>query len=161
MKLCRDAAISVSSQGVTLIARAARGIPREAAHLVELLKSYHANQTTRDLTKDDIRCFLGAHGTDGEHLLRQIEKRYMLALVGQAGTTSLQALSNILGVDRDYVLNTVEPPLRQQGFVAVKPSGRCLTSQGKGVALHIQTGMEERTGDAPASSERPSRGGEL
>lgn len=140
-KLCLTAGLRVSSQAVTLLARAARGIPREAAHLVELLENYDA-RTTRNLTKDYIRRFLEAHGMDVDQMLRQIERRYLLVLTGQDGTTSLQALSNILGLDRPYVENTVEPPLRRLGYVDVKPSGRCLTSQGKKVAGEICPAQE-------------------
>ena len=150
-KLCRAVRLRVSSQAVTLLARSARGIPRAAAHLVDLLESYHA-RTTRALTKSDILHFLEAHGTDRDHLLRQIERRYLVALANQQGATSINFLATVLGVDRAYVENTVEPPLRRHGYVDVRPSGRCLTSSGMRMVGEISETWDGCTG-TPADIE--------
>lgn len=138
-QLCREEGVCVSTHALTLLAKAARGIPREVTHLVELLQSYIPD--AREITKKDLRRFLDDHGWD-EDFLRPLDRRYLLALRGQERPTSLQHLAAVVGVDRDYLVDSVETVLRRLGYVEVHPTGRKLSCSGAEMAEKLYRQLE-------------------
>ena len=131
--VAREQQVPLTSQAVTLLARASRGIPREARHLVLLVKTFFEELST-PLTKGQVGEFLSAHLFDAQ-LLRPAERRYLTALRDAGTAMQLRHVATILGLDARYVVREVEPELFRRGLVEFQSSGRrALTATGRALA---------------------------
>lgn len=116
------------------IARLGRLMPREALSIARdletsvLVQDYpqlhdHLEAVRRSRRIDEL-------GLGDEH------QAYLNILERENRPLGEQAILNMLGtVDRDRVLNEVEPILRRLGFISLGPRGREITSQGREYAL--------------------------
>ncbi|MFC1610095.1 AAA family ATPase [Myxococcota bacterium] len=144
---------NLSSQAITLMARAARGIPREAIQLIKLLHSYHP-ASDREVTKRDLHEFLRANKIDN-YMLRPDERKCLFELHKQQQPMRMHHLARLVGVDRDYLVNTVEVALIRDRYIEVLASGRRLTAKGQLVAEELIKEWGESDGaSADTTSDR-------
>ena len=135
--VCRDERIAASSHARTVLACAARGIPREVANLIDLLKSFYPEQEPgQEITKGEVLAFLQEHGID-EHMLRPEERQVLRTLLGQDRPISARLLARVIGVDLRYLENHVEAPLLISRLVEITPTGRRLTAKGREIAATL------------------------
>ncbi len=139
----RAVGLGLAPPGARVLARAARGTPREVCRLVDRLR---ADRVAFGLGRED----LGA--AEAEAALRRLgyddtglspdEQRYLLLLLEQSGPVALSLLAAAMGVDRRTVELEIEVPLRRRGLVRVSRRGRTLTGAGHQHATALRRGSD-------------------
>jgi Holliday junction resolvasome RuvABC ATP-dependent DNA helicase subunit len=114
------------------IAGRCKGIPRTADYLGETAKKY------RDDWQLDIEQMFADLRID-KHGLAEIDRNYLKFLLIR-GRLPLNQLASLLTVTVETVEETVEPYLKQMGWVITSSSGRDLSSSGKIMAQKIIKG---------------------
>jgi len=121
--------ILLSTQAVTRLAQASRGLPRTARHRLEVLKNA-IGCPDKAVTKTQVDKHLRLHGIDDDNLTED-DRRYLGVLAGRGGApSSLRTIALAMGLDGETLRREVEPYLIQRGWVSIESSGRCLTQQG-------------------------------
>ena len=120
--------LEAEADGVTEIARRARGTPRVAGRLLRRVADFALVETEGRLTRDLADRALARLGVD--HLgLDGADRRYLSAIAEHygGGPVGLETMCAVLSEARDAIEEVVEPFLMQAGLVARTPRGRVLT----------------------------------
>ncbi len=122
--------IDAQADGVTEIARRARGTPRIAGRLLRRVVDFALVEGDGRLTRDVADGALTRLGVD--HLgLDGADRRY-LRLIGEnyaGGPVGIETLSAALSESRDALEEVIEPFLLQQGLIQRTPRGRMLAAK--------------------------------
>ncbi len=120
----------LSSQAITRLAEASRGIPRRAGHLLASLKTC-VGDCEAAITRPQVRTHLEELGIDEDNLTRE-DRLYLAILAQNAGAhVSLDTIALRMGLDAQCVRRDVESYLAQHyGWVLIEPSGRRLSDSG-------------------------------
>jgi Holliday junction DNA helicase RuvB len=115
----------ITEDGVTEIARRARGTPRIAGRLLRRVHDFAIVEGSGDITsaQADKALKVDASGLDS------LDRRYlsMIAENFGGGPVGIETISAALSEPRDAIEEIVEPFLIQKGFVQRTPRGRLLT----------------------------------
>jgi holliday junction DNA helicase RuvB len=120
--------IKAEGDGLTEIARRARGTPRIAGRLLRRVVDFALVETGGHLTRALADSALNRLGVD--HLgLDSADRRYMKLVADSygGGPVGVETLAAALSESRDAIEEVIEPYLLQQGLLARTPRGRMLT----------------------------------
>jgi holliday junction DNA helicase RuvB len=120
--------VQAESDGLTEIARRARGTPRIAGRLLRRVVDFALVETEGHLTRALADSALTRLGVD--HLgLDSADRRYMQLVADSygGGPVGVETLAAALSESRDAIEEVIEPFLLQQGLIARTPRGRMLT----------------------------------
>jgi len=120
--------VQAESDGLTEIARRARGTPRIAGRLLRRVVDFALVETEGQLTRALADSALTRLGVD--HLgLDSADRRYMQLVADSygGGPVGVETLAAALSESRDAIEEVIEPYLLQQGLIARTPRGRMLT----------------------------------
>ncbi|MDH3666657.1 MAG: Holliday junction branch migration DNA helicase RuvB [Paracoccaceae bacterium] len=120
--------LEVEADGITEIARRARGTPRVAGRLLRRVADFALIETDGRLSRDLADQALARLGVD--HLgLDGADRRYLTAIAQHygGGPVGVETMCAVLSEARDAIEEVVEPFLMQAGLVARTPRGRVLT----------------------------------
>jgi holliday junction DNA helicase RuvB len=120
--------VQAESDGLTEIARRARGTPRIAGRLLRRVVDFALVETEGHLTRALADSALTRLGVD--HLgLDSADRRYMQLVADSygGGPVGVETLAAALSESRDAIEEVIEPYLLQQGLIARTPRGRMLT----------------------------------
>jgi holliday junction DNA helicase RuvB len=120
--------IKAEGDGLTEIARRARGTPRIAGRLLRRVVDFALVETGGHLTRALADSALTRLGVD--HLgLDSADRRYMKLVADSygGGPVGVETLAAALSESRDAIEEVIEPYLLQQGLLARTPRGRMLT----------------------------------
>jgi Holliday junction DNA helicase RuvB len=121
--------VGTEAEGVSEIARRARGTPRIAGRLLRRVVDFALVEGDGRLTRALADSALTRLGVD--HLgLDSADRRYLLLLAeGYAGgPVGVETIAAALSESRDAIEEVIEPYLLQQGLIARTPRGRMLTA---------------------------------
>jgi len=116
------------ADGVTEIARRARGTPRVAGRLLRRVADFALVETEGRVTRKLADRSLQRLGVD--HLgLDSADRRYLSAIAEHygGGPVGVETMCAVLSEARDAIEEVIEPFLMQAGLVARTPRGRMLT----------------------------------
>ena len=123
--------IAITPEGVSEIARRARGTPRIADRLLRRVRDFALVEEKRqvDAVVADAalaRMEVDKHGLDG------MDRNYLRALVQRfhGGPAGVESLAALLNEPRDTVEDIIEPYLLQQGLIVRTSRGRMATREG-------------------------------
>ncbi len=130
--------LRVSAQAITCFVEVSRGIPRRAAHWVDLAYKYFPDTDT-ELSKLKICDFLRDFRIEkAENLmLDNFEQDYLKILLSGEKPMLLGHLAHNLGLDQKFIFEEIETPLFRDGLVEITESKRRLTNKGKNAALQL------------------------
>ena len=120
--------LEAEADGITEIARRARGTPRVAGRLLRRVADFALVETQGRLTRDLADRALARLGVD--HLgLDGADRRYLSAIAEHygGGPVGVETMCAVLSEARDAIEEVIEPFLMQAGLVARTPRGRVLT----------------------------------
>jgi len=120
--------LDAEPDGVTEIARRARGTPRVAGRLLRRVADFALVETDGRLTRALADRALARLGVD--HLgLDGADRRYLSAIAEHygGGPVGVETMCAVLSEARDAIEEVIEPFLMQAGLVARTPRGRVLT----------------------------------
>lgn len=141
-RVCEQEDVVLNGHAVTVLARAARGIPREAGKLLKLLASYCPDQH-QEMTKPDVEEFLEANDIDPETMLRRNERRYLALFAVVNHPVNLGFISESIGTDPMELTRNVEPFLIREGLLHISSKGRELTTKGQAVGARFAAAEHE------------------
>jgi Holliday junction DNA helicase RuvB len=149
----KELGLNLERQASLLLAKAGKGIPRQALNLLRRLDNYlnGTNQGLKDLiTVDTVREFLSLLDID-EWGLSPEDRRYLFTLYyhfngGPAGLESLALTSQISPSELETIF---EPPLIRLGLVSRTRRGRVLTELGKRYILEKGLVFPKRQPNVP------------
>lgn len=121
--------ILLTPQSSRVIAKACRGIPRRARHLLKSLYTCMESSTTV-VTVTLARQHLRSLGIDADGLTPE-DRKCLKVLVHRGGPVSLKNLAKLCGLDPAAFQRDVEPWLLQRGWIGLDSSGRFLTPAGQ------------------------------
>jgi Holliday junction resolvasome RuvABC ATP-dependent DNA helicase subunit len=130
--------LHISNQALTPLVEVARGIPRRAAHWIDLAYMYFPG-ADGELTKSDVCDFL-RHSkieTAENLMLDAYEQQYLRILLAGDKPMVLGHLAHNLGLDRKFVFEEIETLLVRDGLVELADSKRRLTEKGRSAALRL------------------------
>ena len=120
--------LEAEADGITEIARRARGTPRVAGRLLRRVADFALVETEGRLTRKLADGALARLGVD--HLgLDSADRRYLTAIAEHCsgGPVGVETMCAVLSEARDAIEEVIEPFLMQAGLVARTPRGRVLT----------------------------------
>jgi Holliday junction DNA helicase RuvB len=120
--------MEAEADGVTEIARRARGTPRVAGRLLRRVSDFALVETEGRLTRALADRALARLGVD--HMgLDGADRRYLSAIAEHygGGPVGVETMCAVLSEARDAIEEVIEPFLMQAGLVARTPRGRVLT----------------------------------
>jgi Holliday junction DNA helicase RuvB len=121
--------LEAEADGVTEIARRARGTPRVAGRLLRRVADFALVETDGRLTRKLADRALERLGVD--HMgLDSADRRYLGAIAEHygGGPVGVETMCAVLSEARDAIEEVIEPFLMQAGLVARTPRGRMLTA---------------------------------
>jgi len=136
--------LEAEADGVTEIARRARGTPRVAGRLLRRVSDFALVETEGRLTRALADRALARLGVDHRGL-DGADRRYLGAIAEHygGGPVGVETMCAVLSEARDAIEEVIEPFLMQAGLVARTPRGRVLT---QGAWRHL--GLKPPTGAA-------------
>jgi Holliday junction DNA helicase RuvB len=122
--------ILLTNQAVTLLAEVSGGLPRQAEQHLRKIRYHFPDAEKKEIGVPEIRHYLDVHGFDAEGL-GPGQCDYLEALHRQ-GTSSLESISLVFGLDERFVRREIESPLVRRGLVRIaRGAGRQLTAEGR------------------------------
>jgi Holliday junction DNA helicase RuvB len=120
--------LEAEADGVTEIARRARGTPRVAGRLLRRVADFALVETDGRLTRTLADRALERLGVDHKGL-DGADRRYLSAIAEHygGGPVGVETMCAVLSEARDAIEEVIEPFLMQAGLVARTPRGRVLT----------------------------------
>lgn len=116
--------ILFSEDALKWVSRASQGQPRRVHHIVQgMHRLFHG--TRKQLERKQVIKYLKSTGRDARGLDRE-QQAYLLQLY-KLGRASIQTLSSILGLEKQFVEEKIEPGLIKMGMVTKGIQGRELT----------------------------------
>jgi Holliday junction DNA helicase RuvB len=128
-RLSRMMGLEAEADGVTEIARRARGTPRVAGRLLRRVADFALVETDGRLTRKLADRALERLGVDNMGL-DSADRRYLSAIAEHygGGPVGVETMCAVLSEARDAIEEVIEPFLMQAGLVARTPRGRMLTA---------------------------------
>ena len=147
--------IDITAEGVSEIARRARGTPRIADRLLRRVRDFALVEEKRriDAAVADAalaRLEVDKHGLDG------MDRNYLLALTQRfhGGPAGVESLAALLNEPRDTVEDIIEPYLLQQGLIVRTARGRVATRAAfAGLGLEAPLGLLDSLNSADSARE--------
>lgn len=121
--------IPLVDEGIELIAKIARGVPRVALHTLDMCQKYIATNHILEGTLRDVKRVLQLLEISEDGLTSE-DVRYMNLLKESNRPVGINAIATRLGVDNKTVVDVVEPYLIENEFVLITTNGRVLTKKG-------------------------------
>jgi Holliday junction DNA helicase RuvB len=120
--------VSVSPEGVTEIARRARGTPRVALRLLKRVRDFAQVRSDGTVTREVARSALDLLDVDVLGL-DDLDRRVLRAIVEKygGGPVGLETIAASISEESDTIMDVVEPYLLQLGFLDRTPRGRTVT----------------------------------
>ena len=128
-RVARLMGLVAAADGVTEIARRARGTPRVAERLLRRVADFALVEADGQMTRKLADRALERLGVD--HLgLDRADRRYLGAMAEHygGGPVGVETMCAVLSEARDAIEEVIEPFLMQAGLVARTPRGRTLTA---------------------------------
>ncbi len=128
-RVARLMGLEAAADGITEIARRARGTPRVAERLLRRVADFALVEADGQLTRKLADRALERLGVD--HLgLDRADRRYLGAMAEHygGGPVGVETMCAVLSEARDAIEEVIEPFLMQAGLVARTPRGRTLTA---------------------------------
>tara|TARA_Y100000592_G_scaffold28506_1_gene45296 strand:+ start:31 stop:924 length:894 start_codon:yes stop_codon:yes gene_type:complete len=115
--------IEMSDDAVFSLAKASRGTPRIANGLLEWVRDYRIAKGLKVITQSDLVASLSMRGihTDGS---TEQDRKYLNFLKTQKNPVGLDTIVSSINVNKDTVLNVIEPFLLQSGKILKTSKGR-------------------------------------
>jgi len=138
--------VKVDEEGLTEIARRARGTPRVANRLLKQMRDYAQVMADGHVTGEVAREAMGKLGVD--HLgLDDVDHRLLSTIIEKfnGGPVGLDTLAASISEDADTIMDVYEPYLLQLGFLQRTPRGRVATAgayQHLGIPIARQSGFQ-------------------
>jgi Holliday junction DNA helicase RuvB len=138
--------VKVDEEGLTEIARRARGTPRVANRLLKQMRDYAQVMADGHVTGEVAREAMGKLGVD--HLgLDDVDHRLLRTIIEKfnGGPVGLDTLAASISEDADTIMDVYEPYLLQLGFLQRTPRGRVATAgayQHLGIPIARQSGFQ-------------------
>lgn len=120
----------LTSQAITRVANASRGLPREVEHIMHGFRMIVDN-ANEEINKTEIEKYMNETLGIDHSDLRDLDRRYLREISKLDGRASIGALAVGLGTDDVTLKGSIENYLCHRGFVRVTPQGRMLTEIGK------------------------------
>jgi Holliday junction DNA helicase RuvB len=120
--------VSVSPEGVTEIARRARGTPRVALRLLKRVRDFAQVRSDGTVTREVAQSALDLLDVDVLGL-DDLDRRVLRAIVEKygGGPVGLETIAASISEESDTIMDVVEPYLLQLGFLDRTPRGRTVT----------------------------------
>src|SRR5574342_603015 len=121
-------AVKVSPEGVTEIARRARGTPRVALRLLKRVRDFAQVRSDGTVTQEVAQAALDLLDVDVLGL-DDLDRRVLRAIVEKygGGPVGLETIAASISEEADTIMDVVEPYLLQMGFLDRTPRGRTVT----------------------------------
>ena len=115
--------IEMSDDAIFSLAKASRGTPRIANGLLEWVRDYRIAKGLKVITYTDLVASLSMRGihTDGS---TEQDRKYLNFLKTQKNPVGLDTIVSSINVNKDTVLNVIEPFLLQSGKIFKTSKGR-------------------------------------
>jgi Holliday junction DNA helicase RuvB len=130
--------VSISPEGVSEIARRARGTPRVALRLLKRVRDFAQVRADGTVTKDVAQSALDLLDVDLLGL-DDLDRRVLRTVIEKygGGPVGLETIAASISEESDTIMDVVEPYLLQMGFLDRTPRGRVVTK-----AAHEHLGIE-------------------
>src|SRR5574341_641188 len=121
-------AVKVAPEGVTEIARRARGTPRVALRLLKRVRDFAQVRSDGTVTQEVAQAALDLLDVDVLGL-DDLDRRVLRAIVEKygGGPVGLETIAASISEEADTIMDVVEPYLLQMGFLDRTPRGRTVT----------------------------------
>lgn len=118
----------IEPEGITEVARRARGTPRVALRLLRRVRDFAQVRADGTITKDIARAALKLMDID-ELGLDDIDRRVLRAIIEKfsGGPVGLETIAASISEEADTIMDVYEPYLLQLGFLDRTPRGRAAT----------------------------------
>jgi Holliday junction DNA helicase RuvB len=120
--------VGIEADGVTEVARRARGTPRVANRLLKRVRDYAQVRADGVITRTVARDALSLLDVDSQGL-DDIDRRVLQTIIEKfdGGPVGLDTIGAALSEEPDTIMDVVEPYLLQLGFLDRTPRGRVAT----------------------------------
>ena len=127
-RAARLLAVSVAPEGITEIARRARGTPRVALRLLKRVRDFAQVRSDGTVTREVAQAALDLLDVDVLGL-DDLDRRVLRAIVEKygGGPVGLETIAASISEEADTIMDVVEPYLLQMGFLDRTPRGRTVT----------------------------------
>ncbi len=121
-------AVKVAPEGITEIARRARGTPRVALRLLKRVRDFAQVRSDGTVTQEVAHAALDLLDVDVLGL-DDLDRRVLRAIVEKygGGPVGLETIAASISEEADTIMDVVEPYLLQMGFLDRTPRGRTVT----------------------------------
>lgn len=116
--------VDINDNGVTSIAKRARGVPRIANRFLKIARDYAKVLDDKIVDKAFSDLGIDDHGLDA------MDRAYLAALQKNGKPVGVATLSSLLGVSEEEIENVIEPWLLRHGFALKTPKGRIIDYKG-------------------------------
>jgi Holliday junction DNA helicase RuvB len=117
--------VNISRRGIRYLARASRGVPRNANRLLEWLRDYQIANFMEGLQIADVETALGYHKIDSEGLTEN-DRIYLEFVKDQGKPVGVVTIAASTGIDRETILNVIEPHLLSTNRIKKTQKGRII-----------------------------------
>lgn len=129
--VCEEKGFKLNESLAKIIAKTCRGIPRNMVSRAEWIYAYMSGNNLKSINKDKILDIIALQGVNKDGL-EDHDIEYLNLLNNHRKGLSLSAISSKLLIDKENILNIIEPYLMKSGFVEIAgPKGRILTRDGR------------------------------
>jgi len=115
--------MNLSEAGAMRLAKASRGVPRTANALLEWSRDYGIAKGINRLREDDVSASLSIIGIGPEGSSKE-DRRYLDFLKTQSDPVGLDTIAASTGLNRDTILNVIEPFLLRRQIIIKTSKGR-------------------------------------
>jgi Holliday junction DNA helicase RuvB len=121
-------AVNVEPEGVSEIARRARGTPRVALRLLKRVRDFAQVRSDGTVTRQVAQAALDLLDVDALGL-DDIDRRVLRTVIEKygGGPVGLETIAAAISEEADTIMDVVEPYLLQKGFLDRTPRGRVVT----------------------------------
>lgn len=116
--------VDINDQGVTGVAKRARGVPRIANRFLKIARDYGKILDENVVDKAFSDMGIDSNGLD------ELDRAYLGALQAYGRPLGLSTLSSLLGASEEEIEEVIEPWLLRQGFALKMPRGRVIDQKG-------------------------------
>jgi Holliday junction DNA helicase RuvB len=121
--------VQIESEAIVAIAKRARASPRIANHLLDRCRDMMLSSGLSAIDAKVTEACFELMGVDGDGL-NATDRKYLRALYEVSRPIGAASLEPILHIDKQSIVNSVEPYLVESGWVSLTRSGRELTKKG-------------------------------
>lgn len=139
--------IKTEEEGVSEIARRARGTPRVALRLLRRVRDFSEVRASGKLTREAALEALELLGIDGFGL-DEVDRMVLLTIIKKynGGPVGLSTIAASISEEPDTIMDVVEPYLLQLGFLGRTAKGRIAT---KSAYDHLSINYQEKPSQPP------------